>query len=312
METLRTMSLFVAVASHGSLSAAGRKLGLSPASVSRQITALEEQLGARLLNRTSRSMTLTGTGEVYLRHAEAILHQIEEMQAEVSQREQQPSGLLRVHSRLLVGTLVLMPNLPRFLQAYPQVSVELVMSNHAVDLAERNVDVDIRIGKLTESALIARRLATSERVVCAAPAYLAARPPILTPADLAQQNCLTYRLGMGRAVWRFAHAEDPAVEVPVTGSLMTDNGPALHAAALAGLGVVLMPDWSVREEIRTGRLIRLLADYRASHLEFENGVFAVYQRSRHLSARTRVFIDFLVETFRNAERGVAAKPEPTA
>lgn len=302
MQTLRTMSLFVAIAHHGSLSAAARKLGLSPASVSRQITALEEQLGARLLNRTSRSMTLTSTGEIYLRHAENILHQVEEMQVEVSQREQQPSGLLRVHSRMLVGTLLLMPSLPRFLQAHPQITVELAMSNHAIDLAERNVDVDIRIGKLTESAMIARRLATSERIVCAAPSYLAGRPPIRDPADLAQQNCLTYRLSMGRTVWRFVDAANRTVEVPVTGTLTTDNGPALHAAALAGLGVVLMPDWSVREDIRAGRLVRLLAGHRASHLEFENGVFAVYQRSRHLSARIRVFIDFLVDIFKDAER----------
>ncbi len=302
MQTLRTMSLFAAIAHHGSLSAAARKLGLSPASVSRQITALEEQLGARLLNRTSRSMTLTSTGEIFLRHAENILHQVEEMQVEVSQREQQPSGLLRVHSRMLVGTLVLMPNLPRFLQAHPQITVELAMSNHAIDLAERNVDVDIRIGKLTESALIARRLATSERVVCAAPAYLAGRPAIREPADLVRQNCLTYRLGMGRTVWRFVDAAGQTAEVPVTGSLTTDNGPALHAAALAGLGIALMPDWSVREDIRAGRLVRLFAGHRASHLEFENGVFAVYQRSRHLSARVRVFIDFLVEIFKDAER----------
>ncbi|SFK78410.1 LysR family transcriptional regulator [Falsiroseomonas stagni] len=302
MQTLRTMSLFAAIAHHGSLSAAARKLGLSPASVSRQITALEEQLGARLLNRTSRSMTLTSTGEIFLRHAENILHQVEEMQVEVSQREQQPSGLLRVHSRMLVGTLVLMPNLPRFLQAHPQITVELAMSNHAIDLAERNVDVDIRIGKLTESALIARRLATSERVVCAAPAYLAGRPAIREPADLMRQNCLTYRLGMGRTVWRFVDAAGQTAEVPVTGSLTTDNGPALHAAALAGLGIALMPDWSVREDIRAGRLVRLFAGHRASHLEFENGVFAVYQRSRHLSARVRVFVDFLVEIFKDAER----------
>jgi molybdate transport repressor ModE-like protein len=302
MQTLRTMSLFAAIAHHGSLSAAARKLGLSPASVSRQITALEEQLGARLLNRTSRSMTLTSTGEIFLRHAENILHQVEEMQVEVSQREQQPSGLLRVHSRMLVGTLVLMPNLPRFLQAHPQITVELAMSNHAIDLAERNVDVDIRIGKLTESALIARRLATSERVVCAAPAYLAGRPAIREPADLVRQNCLTYRLGMGRTVWRFVDAAGHTAEVPVTGSLTTDNGPALHAAALAGLGIALMPDWSVREDIRAGRLVRLFASHRASHLEFENGVFAVYQRSRYLSARVRVFIDFLVEIFKDAER----------
>ncbi|WP_270938863.1 LysR family transcriptional regulator [Falsiroseomonas oryzae] len=296
------MRLFAAVAHQGSLSAAGRQLGLSPASVSRQITALEEQLGARLLNRTSRSMTLTSTGETYLRHAEAILQQIEEMQVEVSQREQQPSGTIRVHSRLLVGTLVLVPNLPRFLQAHPAISVDLSMSNHAIDLAERNIDVDIRIGKLAESALVARRLAQSERVVCAAPSYLAGRPPITVPSDLAAHGCLTYRLSMGRTVWRFADSAGRTTEVPVTGALVTDNGPALHASALAGLGVVLMPDWSVREDIRAGRLVRLLPEYRASHLEFENGVFAVYQRSRHLSARVRVFIDFLVGLFREAER----------
>jgi len=306
METLRAMSLFAAVAHQGSLSAAGRKLGLSPASVSRQITALEEQLGARLLNRTSRRMTLTGTGETYLRHAEAILQQVEEMKVEVSQREQQPSGMLRVHSRLLFGTLVLVPNLPRFLQANPAISVELSMSNHPIDLAERNIDVDIRIGKLSESALVARRLATSERVVCAAPAYLAGRPPITIPAELSAHNCLTYRLNMGRTVWRFADAQGSTAEVPVTGSLITDNGPALHASALAGLGVALMPDWSVREDIRAGRLVRLFPEHRVSHLEFENGVFAVYQRSRHLSARTRVFIDFLVDLFRESPKAPSA------
>ena len=308
METLRAMSLFAAVARQGSLSAAGRKLGLSPASVSRQITALEEQLGARLLNRTSRSMTLTGAGETYLRHAEAILQRVEEMQVEVSQREQQPSGMLRVHSRLLFGTLVLMPNLPRFLHAHPAISVELSMSNHAIDLAERNIDVDIRIGKLTESALIARRLATSERIVCAAPAYLTSRPPITAPGELSAHNCLTYRLNTGGTVWRFVDAAGATAEVPVNGSLVTDNGPALHASALAGLGVVLMPDWSVREDIRAGRLVRLFPDHRVSHLEFENGIFAVYQRSRHLSARTRVFIDFLVALFREPETGAGATP----
>jgi DNA-binding transcriptional LysR family regulator len=176
------------------------------------------------------------------------------------------------------------------------------MSNHAIDLAEHNIDVDVRIGKLSESALVARRLATSERVVCASPAYLAGRPPITTPAELSAHNCLTYRLSMGRTVWRFVDDAGAMSEVPVNGSLTTDNGPALHASALAGLGVVLMPDWSVREDIRAGRLVRLFPDHRASHLEFENGIFAVYQRSRHLSARTRVFIDFLAALFRDPER----------
>ena len=300
MDTLRAMRLFTAVAHHGNLSAAGRQLGLSPASVSRQITALEDELGARLLNRTSRKITLTESGEIYLRHAEQITHQIDEVSLQVAEREHKPSGTLRVHSRMLVATRYIVPALPRFLEAYPAVSVDLLMSNHTIDLVERNVDVDIRIGKLANSSLIARRLTPSERLVCASPAYLARSAPIATPADLAEQNCLTYRLNTGRTIWRFIDQGGVMSEIQVSGNLQTDNGPALHTAALSGLGIVLMPDWSVRDDLRAGRLVRLFPEYRVSHIEFENGVFAVYQKSRHLSAKVRVFVDFLAALFKQA------------
>ena len=299
MDAFRAMQLFTSVVHNGSLSAAGRQFGLSPASVSRQINALEDSLGARLLNRTSRKLTLTEPGEVYFERAEQILHQIDDANSSVSQLERVPRGTLRVHSRILVGTMHIVPALPTFLRRYPEIKVDLLMSNTDIDLVERNVDVDIRIGKLADSWLIARKLAVSERVVCASPTYLDSHAKIKEPADLAGHNCLTYHINMGRTVWRFLDQAGKLVEVPVAGAFQTDYGPALHTATLAGVGIVLMPDWSVRDDLRAGRLRRLFPKHRVSHVEFDNGIYAVYQQSRHLSIKVRVFVDFVAALFRN-------------
>ncbi len=301
MDVLQAMQVFVQVVQQGSLSSAARKLGLSPASVSRQIVALEDTMGARLLNRTSRKLTLTEAGETYFRHAEQILHNVDEAQQSVAQLQRSPRGILRIHSRVLVGELFIVPAVNEFLLRHPDIKADLMLSNRAVDLVEQNIDVDVRIGKLEDSSLIARKLAVSARVVCAAPAYLARHPPIARPEDLAQHNCLTYRLHMGSVQWRFMAAGGATVDVPVTGSLQTDFGPALREAALAGLGLSLMPDWSVAEDLRSGRLVRLFPDYQVSFMEFDNGIYAVYQRSRHMSAKVRLFVDFLVELFRQRE-----------
>ncbi|GIK85233.1 MAG: LysR family transcriptional regulator [Burkholderiales bacterium] len=299
MDWLQPMRIFVSVVQNGSLSSAGRELGLSPASVSRHISALESGLGCRLLNRSSRKLTLTEAGAVYFGKVEQILQQVAEANDSVAQLQTAPRGTLRVHSRMLVGHLVVVPALPRFLAQYPDLKVDLLLSNHAVDLVERNVDVDIRIGKLNDTSLVARRLAPAERVLCAAPAYLAARPAVAQPADLASHSCLTYRINVGQTVWRFIGGDGAMQEVPVGGCLQSDNGLALLSATLAGLGVSLMPDWAVREPLRDGRLQRLLPQYRISHIEFDNGVYAVYQRTL-MSAKVRAFIDFLATTFEDA------------
>lgn len=298
MEPLRALRLFVNVVQSGSLSSAGRQLGLSPASVSRDMSALEESLGVRLLNRTSRKLTLTEAGEIYYRQAEQILHQITEANESVAQLQTTPRGTLRVHSRMLVGHQYIVPALPNFLAQYPEINIDLMMSNFPVDLVERNIDVDIRIGKMLDSSLVARKLMSSERQVCASPIYLERNPPIQRPADLAVHNCLTYRLNMGRTIWRFGGADGALTEVPVAGTLQTDNGLALLAAVRAGVGIALMPDWSIREDLASGRLKHLFPDHRATHMEFENGVYAVYQKSRHMSAKVRVFIDFLATLFK--------------
>jgi len=312
MDWLQPMRIFVSVVQNGSLSSAGRQLGLSPASVSRHISALEAGLGCRLINRSSRKLTLTEAGALYFDKVEQILHQIADANESVAELQTVPRGTLRVHSRMLVGHLIVIPALPGFLARHPDLKVDLLLSNHTVDLVERNIDIDIRIGKLVDSSLVGKRLAKSERWLCAAPAYLDTRPAIASPADLTRHNCLTYRISVGQTVWRFIDDGATMQEVPVAGSLQSDNGLALLNATLAGLGIALMPDWAVRDALAEGRLRRLLPHFRVSHIEFDNGVYAVYQRS-HTSAKVRAFIDFLEATF--AQRRDAAgtlRTQPTS
>ncbi|CAH1690429.1 Transcriptional regulator, LysR family [Hyphomicrobiales bacterium] len=298
MDTLRAMRMFVMVVQSGSLSSAGRKIGMSPASISRYINALEDNVGSRLLNRSSRKLTLTDAGEIYFRYVEQILNQIEEVHSNLSQLQHSPRGTLRVHSRILIATQQIIPAMPRFMALYPDIKIDLMISNNVIDLVEQNVDVDIRIGELQDSSLIARKLVSSERVLCASPGYLARSAPITSPQDLAQHNCLSYRVHMGGTTWRFADQDGAITEIPIQGSFQTDNGPALRTLALADAGIILMPDWSVMHDLRAGTLVSILPGYRVSYGSFDNGVYAVYQQSRHLSAKVRAFVDFLAALLR--------------
>lgn len=294
------MRLFVRVAHAGSLSAAGRQVGLSPASVSRHINALEDELGVRLLNRTSRKLSLTEAGELYLRRAERVLAEIEDTKSLVSQLQVRPSGTLRVHARISLGSQHIAPSLPAFLTRYPDLRVDLWLSDGSVDLVEQGVDVAIRVGKQQDSSLIARKLASSPRLVCGSPAYLDRTRPPRRPDDLVVHNCLTYRFDLGPPAWRFL-GRNGLKEVRVSGNLQTNNAEALRTAALAGLGLALLPAWSIDGDLRAGRLRAVLTDYQASPTEFDDGIYAVYQQTRHLSAKVRIFVDYLVDVFR--ERG---------
>lgn len=299
MDILRSLRVFVMSVQNGSLSSAGRQLGMSPASVSRCISVMEDKLGARLLNRSSRNLTLTEAGQIYYRYAEQILAQVEEADASVSQLQHAPRGLLRVHSRTLIGTQKIGPALPEFLRRYPEIKIDLMFSNRVIDLIEQNIDVDIRIGALEDSTLIAKKLIGSERVLCASPAYLASAPPILQPADVARHNCLTYSLNQGATVWRFADSAGAVTEVSVNGNFQTDHGPTLRTMALADVGLILMPDWSIRRDLEAGTLVAVLPQYRISYSSFENGIYAVYLQRRHLSAKVRIFVDYLSEIMRD-------------
>jgi len=303
---LRTLQLFVRSVRDGSFSAAGRHEGLSAASVSRHMKALEDDLGVRLLFRSSRKLSLTEAGELFYQRLEQILGDLQEASDAAANLYAGARGTLRVHSRISVGELCIAPALPAFLAAHPELRVELSLTNEtSIDMVAGKVDIDVRIGKLEESSLIARRLTKSERLICASPAYLARHTHPVVPADVAAHNCITYQVHQGQAVWRFLDAGGALSEVPVRGTLRSDNTTVIRSALLGGVGLALMPDWTVAQDLQAGRLVRVLADHRATLSEFENGIYAVYHRNRQTSAKVRVFVDFLLGLFR-APRGPGA------
>lgn len=298
MEWLRAVEIYHCVVRSGSLSEAARRLGYSPASISRHIADLEQFLGARLLNRTSRRLSMTEAGDVYFRKTLAIVQQIDEAKQSVSDLNSGPRGLLRVHSRMVVGHQLVVPALKRFLKAYPEISIDLQLSNYAVDIVEQGIDVDIRMGALENSSLVARKLAPSERLLCASPEYLAAHPPIETPYDLLQHSCLTYRITGGEPVWRFRRSGEPDIELRVSGSFSSESGQAIFQATRDSLGISIMNDWTVKQDLASGRLVRVLPDYEVTFSEFENGVYAVFQKSKHMPPKVRAFVDFISKEFR--------------
>ena len=300
MDTLVSMRLFIQVIQTGSFSAAGREAGLSPASVFRHINALETALGARLFNRTSRKLSLTEAGDLYAKRLDHILAEIQETNAEITQLQQVPRGVLRVHSRVSLGAQLLAPALPAFLARYPELRLDLRLSDREVDMVQENVDLSIGLGRMRDSSLIVRRLATSPRIVCASPAYLATRPAPERPEDLLAHNCLVYRNDAQPPTWRFLR-DGQLTEVRVAGGLLTDHAEVVRLGVLGGLGVALLPEWSIGRDLQEGRLRPLLPDYEASPMDLDHGIYVVMQRSRQRSIKVRLFVDFLLTLFQTRE-----------
>jgi DNA-binding transcriptional LysR family regulator len=302
MDALQNMRLFVKVAQSGSFSAAGRLTGLSPASASRRINALEESLGVRLINRTSRKLALTEVGRLYVEKASRILREMEELSNEVSEHQSNPRGLIHVHTRISIGMRYLARALPAFLARYPDVSVKLWLTDDHKDVVEHKIDVAIRLGNLDEPSLTVRKLfAGHERVLFASPRYLASHPPIRQPEDFLTHNCLTYldgRFDDGSALWRFRDSAGGIKEIRVRGSLQVNDWEGLRLAALADLGIGLLPEWCVGPELASGELCRPLPDYTVTATIFDHSLYAVFHNSEHLPPKVRVFVDFLVDVFK--------------
>ena len=306
MDSLQRMRIFVRVVQAGSLSAAGRAIGLSPASVSRHISALEDQVGGRLINRTSRKLAPTQLGQVYFEKAARVLEQIDEMADLVSEHQGSPRGLLNVHCRISVGSHFLAPALPRFMAAYPDVEVRLWLSEEPRDVIDHNIDVAIRLGNLDEPNLMVRKLCSGvERVLFASPAYLESHPPVREPDDLLGHNCLTFcldgKLEGGDAAWHFRTADGTSKELRVSGTLQVNDGHFLRQAALAGSGIAVLPAWMVADDLKAGTLVRVLPRSWVTPTTFDHSIYAVYHKSPRLSPKVRVFLDFLAELFQGAE-----------
>ena len=292
MDTIDGMRTFVTVVAEGSFARAAERLDLSPQLVSKYVAQLEERLGARLLNRSTRRISITEGGQAYYDRCQQVLADIDEMEAAVGAISLAPRGTLRVNAPMSFGELHLGEAVAAYRRRFPEVNVDLTLDDRLVDVVSEGFDLAIRICKLTDSALVARTLAPVRLKVCASPAYLAEHGTPMTPEDLAGHDCLRYTYFRNQGKWRFT-ANGESREVEVSGSLRANNGSALRAAAVAGAGVVMEPTFIVGDDIRAGRLVVILQDFEIETLN----AYALYAHRQYLSAKVRTFVDFLPEHF---------------
>jgi DNA-binding transcriptional LysR family regulator len=294
LDRITGLEVFAKVAATGSLSAAGRAMGLSQTMITKHIAALEARLGVKLFHRTTRRLSMTEAGRNYLESAERIIAELEAADAAVAADRFEPRGLLRVSAPVSFGEDQVAPLLSEFSRRHPGLTIELGLNDRLVDLAEEVWDLALRIGSLTDSSLIARRLAPCRTVIAASPMYLKAQGTPKTVAELSAHNCLGYTLSRltGANRWSFGHQGE--VTIDVTGNLRANNGDALRAAAVAGQGIIYQPTFVVADDLRAGTLVALSLDQPT--LEF-GGIYAVYLPDRNPPAKVRAFIDFLAERF---------------
>ncbi len=291
MALLENIRVFVRVVEQGSLSAAGRQLRLSAAVVSHRMQALEAHLGVRLLNRTTRRVQPTEQGQAFYNACQDVVSALEFAESVVTEAGGTPKGTLRVTAPLGIGRRLLADLVPEFREAYPQIEVQLRLSDHLLDLLAESVDVAIRMGVMADSALIARKIVDCERILCAAPAYLEAKGRPKTPDELLQHECLLLRFpGSQQFRWTL-NGKDGPVTIPIRGSIDADDGDVLTTWALMGCGIVMKPVWEVAEHLRRGRLIPVLRDFAP-----EPAVLSVlYPHRQLLSAKVKAFADFAIE-----------------
>lgn len=295
MDKLRAMSLLVATVDSGSFSATARRFGMSIASVSRRVSELEEHLGVTLVHRSTRALTLSDAGESYVAQARTILSQVAQAEAGASALQDAPKGLLRVHSRTMFGLSVLTAAQAEFTRLYPSLLVELHLSEYTARLREDGFDLDIRMNRPTEAGVATRQLLACNRVLVAAPSYLAQSPALNVPECLMNHACLVYWLAGEPPNWRF-RKDEVDEDVAIAPAFCSNNGQVLLEAARAGQGIAMLDDYTVAEDIRSGRLVQLLTGYRATNTNFETGIHGVWLETPQVPAKVRVYLDHL-ETY---------------
>ena len=292
MDQLGAMRAFVGVVQAGGFSAAARAENTSQATVSKRVAALEDHLGVQLLQRTSRDQSLTQAGAEYFDKCLAILGELDEAEAVARSQVAVPRGLLRVTAAFPLGRLLLAPLLPAFLARYPEIRVDLALTDKHIDVVAEGVDLAIRAQQLPDSSLVARKLFDNPMFLVASPEYLAEQGRPGKPPDLAHHNCLIYSRLDSVNHWHFTR-KGRDYPVTVTGSLQCDNGDTLLEAAVAGLGLIVLPHWMIHSQLASGALETVMDDYRPPPLP----IHAVYPQRRHLPLKVRCFVDFIAEQF---------------
>lgn len=296
MDRLRAMEVFVEVVRRNGFARAADALGTSPANVTRIIADLEMHLGTRLLNRSSRKMALTESGENLYGRARTIVDDMAEVEAIASTAQAKPRGVLRLNAPVSFGVLHLAPLWPQFMARYPEVELEVTLNDRVVDIVEDGYDMAVRISRGGSATHAARKLATSQNICCAAPAYLEQHGTPGSLADLQNLPCIIYTGASMSEEWLFRDVNGIDHVVKVGRRMRTNNGDTAKAAALAGLGVSWQPMFLISQDLRAGRLVRLLPAYSLPDID----VLAVYPSKRQLSAKVRVMIDFLAENFNDS------------
>ncbi|MCX4148818.1 MULTISPECIES: LysR family transcriptional regulator [Paraburkholderia] len=293
MDRLRAYEVFVTVVSRGSFTRAADALETSPANVTRYVNELEAHLGTRLLNRTSRRLSLTEGGETLYARCKSILDDVAETEGLVSSASVEPRGRLRINAPVSFGILHLAPLWPEFMRKYPGVELDVALIDRVVDIVEEGYDLAIRISRAGSTSHAARKLATSRNILCASPDYLARCGYPAAPADLIEHQCIGYSYAATGDEWQLMDSEHKAHTVKVNCHMHTNNGDTARAAALAGQGVIWQPTFLIGNDLRAGKLVQVLPDYRLPDID----VLALYPSRRHLSAKIRAVVDFLVDAF---------------
>lgn len=296
MDRIALMQTYLAVAETGSFKAAAKRLGITPQLASKYIRALEDTLGVQLFLRSTRRVRLTETGAAYFDRCARLLDDFDELLAAVRQDHIEPKGRLRVTAPTTFGIRHLVDVLSDFSDSYPDVTIDLHLTDRFVDLLEEGVDVAIRIGTLSDSALVARRIATTSVPICASPDYLAAHPAPERPEDLAEHRCIIDTNFRDRDQWPFV-VDGTETKVRVGGRFFVNSASAARALALKGQGITLCPGYEVGPDLASGALVPLLADFQSHEL----GIFAIYPENRHLSAKVRVFVDHIVRQIKTRD-----------
>jgi DNA-binding transcriptional LysR family regulator len=292
MDKLAAMGAFAKVVAAGSYAEAARRLGLTRSAISKAVAELEADLGVRLLDRTTRRVAPTEAGLAYYERCLAILAQVEETEAQVSRLHDEPRGVLKINAPMSFGIRYLGGAIAEFMTRYPELKVELFLTDRMVDPLEEGVDVTIRIGALADSSLIARRLAPARVALAAAPKYLRRRGTPKAPGDLAEHSCLAYGHSTSMQRWQLTENGE-AISVSIGACLASNNGDVLRDAALAGVGVARLPTFIIGPDLKIGALKRVLPENQPSDL----GIYALYAPNRYLAAKSRVLIDYLADRF---------------
>jgi DNA-binding transcriptional LysR family regulator len=293
MDRFNALATFAKVVEQGSFARAADRLSVSTSAVSRQVAELEAHLDVRLLNRTTRRLSLTEAGQAFYERCVQLLADLEETESSVRSTALEPKGTLRVTCGVTFGERHLAPAIAEFAGLHPPVSFDVDLSDRVVDLVEEGFDLAVRIGAVGHQALVSRRIGSTQFVCCASPAYLARHPAPVTPADLEQHVCLGYTYAAVTNAWTFESRDGTRHMPRITPRHRLNNGRMLAEFAAAGLGIVLEPDFIVAPEVRSGRLQRLLTDYQPPR----SPIAAVYPSRRHLSAKVRCFVDFLAARY---------------